>query len=352
MEQMICDPTSIRSFRPRLRSTLVNEVESGHRRDVVVLALDGIKFDLACALWPHASVTRLMSVYPTTSSTGWMSHLTGSAPSDHGIPGVVFLDDGDELINVFSHKGQLLRPDTGNIFSDAREIGFTPVAIVGDWEPFDCTWRDMLLEHAQRLQGYRFYTAPHRLRPREIVQSTVNAVNEARSIRPAASPLLVWCFVDVDQHIHFEGYDAAVVDLLHEVDRVATEMAGNNILVMAHSDHGLVSTDHSPDVAKALEAAQGEFRCRAGGCGRTRWLYSNPADRDAVIDTVRATFPAPVKVFPSEMVFPSASLGISRVGDVMIMATGNEFATFSGHRFDHGSVTPEEMEVPFATWGI
>lgn len=344
-------PPSIQFFRTFLRTLLTREAEATKPRDIVVFGLDGIKFGLARSVWCNASVTLYTSVYPTTSSTAWLTSLTGLGPEDHGIPGVVFTDDCGQLINVFQHTGKLRSPIIRNIFTDGAELGFRSIAIMGDWEPFDCTWRDLLLAHAHAVRGYRFYTADVPLAPRQIAGTIAEAVAEARRKRVTNEPLLIWCFVDIDRHIHYSGYDSEVIDLLGEIERLAVQMVEDNTLVVAHSDHGLTLTNHSESIAAALKDAQDRFNCRSGGCGRTRWFYSDYRDRSALIGTLQETLPESVRIFVPESVFAPHSLSTSRIGDVMLMAEGHEFVTFAGQKFDHGSRTADEIEVPIAIWG-
>src|SRR5207245_312786 len=94
-------PLMIASFREHVRALLAND-----RRDVIVLAVDGIPYELARTVWRRAHITRARSVFPTTSSTAWLTSLTGESVDAHGIPGVVFEVDG-ALVDVYSYTGSL-----------------------------------------------------------------------------------------------------------------------------------------------------------------------------------------------------------------------------------------------------
>ncbi|MCP3102429.1 alkaline phosphatase family protein [Myxococcus sp. K15C18031901] len=340
---------SITTFRGRLRELLAREGLEGPRRDVVILAVDGIPFELALTSWRGARITPMRSVFPTTSSTAWLSSLTGLDVGSHGIPGVVFQGPGGGTLNVFQHQGPLHIPETGNIFSDANALGYRALAVMGDWEPFDCTWRDALLRHAHPVRGHRFYTAPSRAAPTELGQAVLRAVSDCLDT-PSDGPRLVWCFIDADQHIHHAGYDEPLVRFLECLDDVARQLTARGALVLAHSDHGLTLTHHRPELERLMEQLQAEHDCVLGGAGRTRWFHVHPAREDRLVGALERALPSTVRVVPADTVFDAGSLALERVGRVVLIADGDEFMTFLGHRFEHGSTTQVELSVPLARW--
>ena len=133
--------SSITAFRGEIRNLLAQQSSAARQRDIVILAIDGIPYDLAVASWLNARIKRSRSVFPSTSSTAWLSSLTGQTVGCHGIPGIVFDVGSGGLINIFEYRGQLDCPNTGNIFSDASAFGYLPISIMGDWEPYDCSAR-------------------------------------------------------------------------------------------------------------------------------------------------------------------------------------------------------------------
>lgn len=344
---------SITGFRERVRTLLSNERRNGGAsRNVVILAVDGIPYDLAVAVWPNAAISRMSSVFPTTSSTAWLSSLTGVDTECHGVPGVVFKDASGEMIHIFEYKGPLRSPTTGNIFSDSAQIGYFPISVMGDWEPYDCTWREALLDHSETVRGHRFYTSDTMLDAETLHQSLTEAIRQCLNDYAAKSPLLVWCFIDADQRIHHHGYDEEIIRFLKLVDEFAVELSREGMIVIAHSDHGLIPTAHNREIEQFLEQLQVETGCTMGGAGRTRWLYAHASSVAALVTRLKDCLPSTVSVFDADDVFSPGSLARSRVGDVILMATAEDFITISGHRFDHGSCTETELNVPFAQWTI
>lgn len=342
---------SITSFRERLAS-LIRSQSDHERRDVVVLGVDGIPFDLGRACWSGAQVSRLRSVFPTTSATAWLSSLSGVDVATHGLPGVVFKLDGaaDALINVYEYRGPLGSPETGNIFSDGSDSGYLPVSIRGDLEPLDCSWRELLLRHSDSMAGVRFYASPQHLTPAELCSRILRSITETLENTVVGRPRLLWCFVDADQHIHHCGYDAALIDFLQRLDSLARILVQRGLIVVAHSDHGLVRTQHEPSIQQVLDRVAAEFGCVLGGAGRTRWVYCSADQQVAVRERLERRLPSSVRVHPADALFAPDSLARARVGQLILVATGDEFITFDGYQFDHGSDTDTELDVPLAVW--
>ncbi|ESX79994.1 alkaline phosphatase family protein [Mesorhizobium sp. LSHC414A00] len=343
------DLPSITTFRARLQQLLADSADTGDRRHVLVLAIDGIPLSLAEEFWPESRIDGLRSVFPTTSSTAWLSSLTGQQPEQHGIPGVVFRDDSGHLVNVFEYRGAFCGSDAGNIFSDAAALEYWPVAILGDWEPYECTWRTMLLKGAHLVEGHRFYTAAP-ANPGAMRDRVHGAIQSALERLPPGQPSLLWCFIDADRHVHRRGYDSDLVHWLSAIDDLAADFASRGFIVVAHSDHGLVRTVHDPEIVSLLAGIEADFGCEIGGAGRTRWIYAGQSDMDRVVSALERSLPSTVRLFPADLFFRPGSLARARSGDLMLVAQGDEFMTFSGHIFDHGSLTETELRVPFAVW--
>ncbi len=338
---------SIASFRRHVRTILEQQAP---RRHVIVLGVDGIPYSLACRAWRRARMTRARSVFPTTSATAWTTSLSGESVDAHGIPGVVFaLDDGGgPLIDVYSYRGPLGDPPPEDLFSDATACGYTPVAILGDLEDTNCTWRDQLVHRAHAITGHTFYSRGE-LDPATLGDRLVAAVVHALASHDG--PCLVWCFIDTDRHIHHHGYDRALLEFLERIDAIAVEWS-REAVVIAHSDHGLVPTRHDPIVAEAIERALvlGGESCRMGGAGRTRWIYVEPSAEQSVRDELARSLPASVRIHHADELFAPGSLARRRVGSIVLIAEGEGFLAADGYRFEHGSLTEGELDVGFAEW--
>ena len=345
-------PPPVTGFRARIRSLLTSEIGASGRapRNVVILAVDGIPYELAASHWRRADTSKMRAVFPTTSSTGWLSSLTGADVARHGVPGVVFRTANRELINIFEYQGPLQCPATGNIFSDAVDLGYEPWSVMGDWEPYDCSWRSELLQLSRQLTGYRFYTASEPRSPEAICRDVRRAIDACTDGLPSGQPRLVWCFIDADRHIHRHGYDRQLLSFLRMIEDVALDLARDGAIAVAHSDHGLIRTTHNPELEQFIRSLQAAYRCTLGGAGRTRWIYLQPGTEEEVRAALHRCLPASVRICSPDELFEKGSLARARVGGIVLIAEGEEFMTFADHQFDHGSLTDLELHVPFSQW--
>jgi hypothetical protein len=224
------------AVRARIGSAVEREAQSTSRRHVIVFALDGIACRVAQEAWGHAVIEEMSSVFPTTSSTCWLSSLTGLSVDRHGVPGVVFRtgDDGGDPINVFAHSGELGDVVTGNVFSDAARLGYLPVSLAGDLDDYDCAWREMLLRHSRRVRGPRVYAPTHAAEPLaspgELCERIRRSIVGLLDSDGRTSSLFVWCFADVDRHVHRHGYDDHVGEFLRGIERLAIDLVAEGCL--------------------------------------------------------------------------------------------------------------------------
>lgn len=344
---------SIVQFRGRIRAILERE-RHGHRRPVVILAIDGVPHDLALSSWRHARIERMRSVFPSTSSTAWLSCLTGLDVDDHGVPGVVFrlARNDDALVNVFEYQGSIC-PDATTLFDDAAELGYVPFSLAGDLAHLDCAWREALLRGSRRVPSPPVYAGMnHALAPPDPAQTCrqlERAIRDCMRSVPAGAAAMVWCFVDLDLHIHVHGYDEHALHLLSLVERMAMDLASQAVVV-AHSDHGLVPTTGDPAIAALLDRLTAIHGCRWGGAGRARWAYPRPGTGQRIRDALARELPPSVLVEDADALFRKDSLSLQRVGEIVLVAQGEQFISSDGYRFEHGSRTDREIDVPLAQW--
>jgi hypothetical protein len=166
------------------------------------------------------------------------------------------------------------------------------------------------------------------------------------------APRLVWCFLDIDRHIHQHGYDDHVITVLGIIEEFALELVERHAIVIAHSDHGLVRTTHIQEISDLFTDIERTYACRMGGAGRTRWIYAPALSTDKICSALRSRLPSTVDVESSERLFRPDSLALQGVGNIVVMARGDAFVTFDGQSFEHGSNTNDELDVPLAMWSI
>lgn len=339
-------PPSITAVRARLNALFARALASDPPKDVVVLALDGVPFSLARAAWPEALVEEMQAVFPTTSATCWLSSLTGLSVDEHGVPGVVFVGDDGAMINVYG-PGTAPPLPSGNVFSDARYAGLRPVAILGDLAPFDCIWRDLMLRDAERVEGSVLFATSDAGSPEEIAGRLSAAI---ATTRRTGAPAFIWAFVDCDWHIHRHGYDAPLLAFLALVDDLAKTLSRDGVLVAAHADHGLVETQHDPDLDAALRGLAETAGCRVGGAGRTRWIHAPANLRAQIAHELERRFSPDVAIERADQRFTPGSPAHRRAGDILLVAKSSRFLAEPGILFEHGGDSEIELAVPYAVW--
>lgn len=316
-------------------------------RSLVALAVDGVALGDARRCWRGARIAAVTAEFPTTSSTGWLSSVTGLAPVEHGALGVMQrMASGGILQSVFSRVPIGAFPVSSTIFHDAARLGYRPLALTGDLVDCEGPWRAALLAGAEISEGPRLLAggARDRAEPERIVEALEDAIEAAMAREPR--PVFLWCHLDVDLAIHFFGVDAWVVDLLHRLDAMAMRLS-RRARIVAYSDHGLVPTRHDASLAERLSAFCAAEGLDMGGAGRVRWLYD--ADDPRLASALRALLPDDVRVARREDVFPDG-LYTARIGPLVLEATGERFLTDPLYTHDHGSSLPTETGIPYAAW--
>lgn len=341
---------SIRDFRKYLADLMGQECRSGQRRNIIVLAVDGIDYKHAQSAWQGVALERVTSVFPSTSSTAWLSALTGASVDEHGIPGVVFRLNPNEMVNVFEYQGALEVPQLPTIFTDAIDLGYDAHAVLGDWEDFPGPWRNMLLNDASLVQGHRFYTHADRDNGAGIVQKVEGAIND--TLDGATTGKLLWCFIDIDRHIHQNGYDDHVDEVLVGLDGLARHWVQTGNCVIAHSDHGLVETYDMSNYGAQVDALIKYHGVEMGGAGRVRWFYTNGDNTltVAVMRELQNIFGADATVSERDAYFRTGSLAYERVGEVVLVAQRTDFLCDKAYGYEHGSWTASERDAMLATW--
>ncbi|WP_406630111.1 alkaline phosphatase family protein [Amycolatopsis sp. WGS_07] len=338
------------TVRARLAGLVAGRAGRREGGAVVVFALDGVGRALAARAWRTAAVSVLDSVFPTVSSAAWLSSLTGKPVAEHGIPGVVCTVDGRPT-NIYDHHQPLVAAPPDNVFSDAAARGIRPVAVLCDLAHYPCSWRDLLLTHAETVEGTPLFTTagPYEPPPLDRVEADLRAAVAAGL--SGGKRALVWCFVEIDTHLHHCGEDEYAVAALRMIERIATDLVADGHVVAAHSDHGHTPTTYDPELARLLDGLADEYGFAMGGAGRTRWLYPRPGTAEALAERLRKELPADIGVEDADEVFPPGSPARARVGDLFLVAAGEKFLAPEGYRYEHGSRTEAEVEVPFAVWG-
>ncbi|MFI8415982.1 alkaline phosphatase family protein [Serratia sp. NPDC078593] len=335
---------SLCQFRSRMRARM--QQRQGHHQ--IIFAVDGIPYTLAKRLWHHAHMECWRSVFPSTSSTCWLSSLTGMRVEEHGVPGVVFRPDPAQpvVINVCDYQGEAITIPTENLFSDAIQCGYFPQAVAGDLLPIRGAWTRALLAGAAYIDNSRFYTQHFSVPPAQRLIQLEDAIAQAQTRADNLS--LVWCFIDIDHYIHQHGYDSQVEQFLSGLESLAQRLCQQGCDVIAYADHGLVPTRHDEGIAKTVREIGQAYGAQMGGAGRTRWFYVADDKQMSLCQRLTAALGAGVDVLPRQALFPQG--GMERMGNVLLIAREERFIAPESYCYEHGSLLPQEMTVPYAVW--
>ncbi|MGW5484525.1 hypothetical protein ACWEU6_34580 [Streptosporangium sandarakinum] len=293
--------------------------------------------------------------------------LSGGAFSDGGPPvdslsGGAFSDGGPP-------GGDLIVART-TVFERAAALpGTVAVAVGREIDTLTSPWSAALLRGAARFPAFRDAGGVPAARRRELTaqaldpESLVAAV--ARDVEAAFAEhaadgrrLLLWIYVNLDDHFHRHGYDPLAMRAVAGLERHALSWAARGWHVIAHSDHGQVPVIPDP----ALEAAWAEVDAPelcalpGGGAGRVRWLHPRPGRAGEAAERLAAALGEHALVLAAGELPGLGLLELTpavreRLGEVVAVAASPRFPLpVRGPRFEHGALTEDEMLVPLALW--
>jgi hypothetical protein len=335
--------------------------ELGRRTSLIVLAVDGLGYELARACWSPDELVPLTSTFPSTSVVAWLTASTGLEPAGHGLPGVVYrLDGEDALYHAFLNRTVAGLEDPARpvpfagfttLFDDVVAVGVDAVVDRGDLASWPSPWADALFRGARELPPFGDWPAARDI-PTEIVRLTAGAV--AAGIARTTEPRLVWQFVNLDDYMHRHGPDAAIGAALRALEREVLAWTAQGHDVVAFSDHGLTTSVATRATFSQTNAIDDSLcLLPSGGAGRVRWSYPAPGREHEVQHRLEELLGDAAIVVPRNHL---ATLGLwpaptARIGAVVALATGSVFpAPMAGLAYDHGSFSADEMFVPFAVW--
>lgn len=385
-------------------------------RGVVVLAVDGLSWQAAGRAWRAAELSCLTSTFPSTSATAWMSSITGASVAEHLVVGAAYRERaGGPLVDVITGKtlarpvdgrpaareptgpaagtaaGPAGRTGAGPAVGMAAETAVGPAGGMADgmvggmaggvaggralagWptlferaagvadavvagrelDTLASPWVTALTRGARRTPASGRLTRD----PQELVAGVAADVEAVIGTR-RARPLLLWIYVNLDDHVHRHGYDGRAMDALGRLERHALDWARRGWHVMAWSDHGLVPATPDRELAERWARLESPELCElpGGGAGRVRWLYPRPGREGEATERLAAALDGHAQVLPATAL---GELGLleptgpvrERIGAVVAVATSPRFPIPDPRlAFEHGARSPEETLVPLARW--
>lgn len=294
----------------------------------------------------------ITSVVPTTTATALTSLAVGCPPAVHGVVGYrvrVETPEGEDVLNVLRW-----RTTSGQGADFLDPLAFQPhPAFQGQAVP--------VVSRAE-FAGTGFSMAHLRGGlPADWVTASGIAVEVGRQVRDGA-PLVYVYYDGLDKVAHAKGFGPYYEAELAAVDRLLAEIDAalpGGVAVVVTADHGQVDTSAATVVLEADLLSEVRM---CSGEPRFRWLHAprgaSPAAIDDLAAEVRRRHGRLGWVRRAEEVIDEGWFGgplrpevRDRLGDVALVAAGP--AAFVEPDQDsvplvcrHGSLTPDEMEVP------
>ncbi|MHB8263920.1 MAG: alkaline phosphatase family protein [Acidimicrobiales bacterium] len=329
-------------------------------RQVVVLVVDGLGW-LQMQRYESPDVLREMeggwitSVAPTTTAAALTSITTGLPPSVHGVVGYrmrVHQDnDIDDVLNALRWKTEF----GGDARSLVRPREFQPVAPFGD--------RSVPVLARADLCGTGF-TAAHLYGARHVSWNVPSSIPvEVERLLKSGESLVYVYYDGVDRVAHAHGLgDHYLAELSYADDLIAgiLDVLPEGAALAVTADHGQVQMDGpaieiDPSVLEMVGLISGE--------GRFRWLHCRDGAMADLLEAAEYIYGDVAWVRSRSQIIDEAWMGpgtspavAERLGDVALVA--REPVAFmdpadvgeSRLKGRHGSLTREEMMVPFVAY--
>lgn len=334
-------------------------------RGLCVLAIDGLSYGVAQSGFAHAQTLPLRSTFPSTSTTAWLTAVTGVEPGRHGALGTVYRAPGADCVThlitgdtygfgSYPPPGNALLHGGPTVFDRAVEAGASAFVVGAELERLTGEWVGALLH------GARIVPSPDTRLTTDPVAVAERTVREVEAVLAGSrdTPCLLWAYVNLDDHIHQAGYDSRLHESLTLLDTAASRWADAGWSVLAHADHGQVPVTPRADLTDAWTRLDSPAHCRmpSGGAGRVRWMYPLPGrEQDLAAALVDALGDHALVLTPDDLhdrgLLPATPVVRDRIGAVVALATSTSFPVPDPTlAWEHGSLSDDEMLVPLAAW--
>lgn len=327
------------------------------RRHVVVLLVDGLGLHALQRNLPSApflssqSIMTLQAAIPTTTPTGLASLGTGLPPGSHGLVGASFLVEGHRgllhPLNWQDSPSPVAVQPHPTLFERVAERGVTVTSVSPR------AYEDSGLTRAA-LRGGDYRGADG---VGERLAETAHALTGG----DRGLTYVYWPDLDRTGHGHGVDSDHWRSELRH-VDYLTErihDLLGPDDLLLVTADHGMVDCDaeHRVDI-DGIDALRHQVLL-IGGEPRCRYVYTRPGHAADVADAWRDELGEVAWVMTRDEAVAAGYLGdtdpqmMSRIGDVVVWARGHwSLASsivddrVSRLRGQHGSLTPDEVDIP------
>jgi Type I phosphodiesterase / nucleotide pyrophosphatase len=324
---------------------------------IVLLLLDGLGSEQLAARRSLAPVlssgsgSPLTSVAPSTTACALTSLTTGLVPARHGVLGYRMALDGD-VFNVLqwrlgSADARIRVPPP--VFQPFPAFpgatGPVPVVTRYDYGPTGFS-----AAHLGSADLYQWYTP-------------AGLVTGVRRLMTAGAPFVYAYYEGIDKVAHAAGLGDHFDDELRAVDRLVGDVLSvlpSGAVLVVTADHGQV------EVGSSVEVLGDDIMrdvCLITGEGRFRWLHARPGAARDLSETASDLYGDIAWIRTREQIIDDGWLGgvpsrdvMTRMGDVALVPFGQTAFLDPADTVElklkgrHGSLTADEMAVPFLAW--
>ena len=359
-----------------------DDLASGARQ-VVVFLVDGVGLNLferwldgrAKSLQPlvnRGTLGALTSVVPSTTSAALTTLWTGRSPAEHGILGYeLFLREYGLVANMITHAPASFEGEVESLVHAGFDPkSFLPVPTIGPH------LSGMGVESYAFLHSRIAGSGLSKMHYPEVKQHSFDDLQDLWiSLRQLLDTgfgkgRLVWSyFANMDNLAHRHGPNDQRVEtefaqfadslMADFIDVLSPEARKDTVLILM-ADHGQVATRkdphfelrNHPDLVRRLHMLP-------SGENRLAYLYPRPGQADAVEEYLRRVWPRMFRTMLSVHALEAGLFGPgqpaksarSRIGDRLAISRGEGYLWWANKENSllgrHGSVTSEEMLVPF-----
>lgn len=328
---------------------------------LVLLVFDGLgamqveEFGDACPFIRSLSGANISTTFPSTTASALTTLCTGKSPSEHGIIGYSFRSTMG-LLNIvrYTINGQDARrvldpfelqpePTIFEIASDAR---------VNTWIVTDDEFRGSGFTNVFLRGGsWRGWRDP------------MEMSSLVKELLPLGMRSLIYAYYDgLDTAGHVDGVGSErYLEALSRCDQIAAEIGsdlseGEGMVIL--SDHGMVNV--SEKARRYIEPELDEMCSGVGGEARCRYLYARVGAEEELLRAATEAWSDFASVMSREEALAAGLFGKvpgnlvrARIGDVLVISTSIDGGVFRRNRNgaypvgNHGSVTDQEVEIPF-----
>jgi hypothetical protein len=335
-------------------------------RSAIVILVDGLGSHNLASRAGHAPFLSraaaankpLKSDFPSTTATSLTGFGTGLRAAEHGIIGYSLLGpNGPEVLNMLSGWGPGQDPlawqPNETIAAKADAAGVT-AHFVGPAEYQGSGFTKLTM------RGAEYHSA------KSIDDRLESALRIVRSGRN-----LVYVYVpELDQTAHSKGWESdAWIDLLEQLDHAVKRFASalpKGVGAILTADHGVLDVPSAKHIyLDEFGESVADFEMVAGD-PRVNFVYLNdPSAAVTTAEKIADVLPSGVHAFTGRELVASGIFGgtslktQARTPDVIVMAVSNwaiydrRFAKPQSLKMigQHGSISPQEIEVPLAKFG-